>query len=218
MAIIWNNSKPEIELRPITDCSITLAKCDLQGGRGQIRVVNEGVGTINWLEGNLDSEPLFMDAKNGDYQLQNGSPCIDAGVPLFIWKGDTVVNIKPDQYIGSAPDIGAFEFGKPTGIEKEPTTPQTFALSQNYPNPFNPSTTIEFQLPAEGHAKLTVHNLIGQEVATLVNEKLSAGTYRCNWDARNLPSGVYFYRLVANAISSGQAASFVETKKLMLLK
>jgi photosystem II stability/assembly factor-like uncharacterized protein len=208
--VIWNNSKPEIELRPITDCSITFANCDLQGGKGQIQVVSGGIGTINWLEGNLDIEPLFLDAKNGDYRLQNGSPCIDAGIPLFIWKGDTVVNIKPDQYIGSAPDIGAFEFGKPTGIEKEPTTPQTFALSQNYPNPFNPSTTIKYQIPKQSFVTLRIFDLLGREVATLVNERKDAGTYSVQWNASGFSSGIYFYQLQANGKR--------DIKKMVLIK
>jgi murein DD-endopeptidase MepM/ murein hydrolase activator NlpD/photosystem II stability/assembly factor-like uncharacterized protein len=90
------------------------------------------------------------------------------------------------------------------------TVPSSFLLSQNYPNPFNPSTTIEFALPKSAYVMLRVYDVLGRQVAQLVNEKLSPGTYTRQWDARDLASGVYFYRL-----STGD---FVQTKKLLLLR
>ena len=88
--------------------------------------------------------------------------------------------------------------------------PNQFALKQNYPNPFNPTTTIEFSLPRSGHARLQVFNILGEIVATLVNEELNVGTYTTQWDANGVTSGVYFYQL--------RAGTFVNTKKLLLLK
>lgn len=88
--------------------------------------------------------------------------------------------------------------------------PNDYSLSQNYPNPFNPSTMIEFSLPRSGYVTLKVYNTLGEDVATLVSENLLAGRYTAEWNAANLPSGVYFYRL--------QAAEFLETKKLVLLR
>jgi len=98
--------------------------------------------------------------------------------------------------------------------------PEKFSLSQNYPNPFNPTTNLEFGLPAEASAKagisnlgfvsLKVYDMIGKEVATLVNENLSPGTYKYNFDASGLTSGIYFYTLKADGFS--------ETKRMMLLK
>jgi hypothetical protein len=88
--------------------------------------------------------------------------------------------------------------------------PTVFELSQNYPNPFNPSTTISFSLPSKSFVLLKVFDALGREVETLVSEELSAGTYARQWNASNIPSGIYFYRL--------QAGSYSETKKLVLLK
>jgi hypothetical protein len=85
-----------------------------------------------------------------------------------------------------------------------------FALEQNYPNPFNPSTTISFSLPSKSFVTLKVFDIMGREVATLVNEELSAGNYLQKWNATKMSSGIYFYRL--------QAGSFTETKKLVLLR
>jgi len=85
-----------------------------------------------------------------------------------------------------------------------------YSLKQNYPNPFNPITMISWQSPQSGRQTLKVYNILGKEVATLVNEFRSAGNYEVNFDAGNLSSGVYFYKL--------QAGSFVETKKMILVK
>ena len=88
--------------------------------------------------------------------------------------------------------------------------PDAFELTANYPNPFNPSTKIDFSVPVEGQVKLVVYNSLGDEVATLVNDVVPAGTYSVNFDASSLPSGAYVYRLVAGSHS--------ETKRMMLAK
>lgn len=100
-------------------------------------------------------------------------------------------------------------FGVPVGVEDE-TIPTKFELSQNYPNPFNPTTVIKYALPKEANVTLKVYNLVGQEVATLVNSNQVAGSYQVRFDASNLSSGVYFYTL--------KAGNFAVTKKMMLLK
>ena len=86
----------------------------------------------------------------------------------------------------------------------------TFELSQNYPNPFNPSTQIDFSIPQQSNVQLKVYNTLGQVVATLVNGNLSAGSHSVNFDARNLASGMYIYRL--------SAGNFTSVKKMLLLK
>lgn len=89
-------------------------------------------------------------------------------------------------------------------------TPKTFALFQNYPNPFNPTTNIDYQLPSNSHVKLDVFDLLGREVGTLVNREQTAGSYTVSFDASDLPSGVYFYRITAGG--------FRAVRKLVLLK
>jgi hypothetical protein len=88
--------------------------------------------------------------------------------------------------------------------------PNYFSLSQNYPNPFNPTTTIGFQIPQSGHVKLTVYDLFGKEVKTLINKEMRSGSHQCVFDGSGLASGVYLYRLQVNG--------FVQSKKFVLLK
>jgi len=103
---------------------------------------------------------------------------------------------------------GQFEYSNI--IEVNAGVPKTFALEQNYPNPFNPSTAISYQLPVASNVSLKVFDMLGKEVATLVNARQEAGAYTVNFNANNLSSGVYFYRL--------QAGNFVQTRKMMLVK
>jgi hypothetical protein len=84
-----------------------------------------------------------------------------------------------------------------TGDFVDETMPDRFALYQNYPNPFNPATTIRYQLPIESDVSLRIYNLMGQQVATLVNESKAAGSYEVSWNASDVASGIYYYRLEA---------------------
>ena len=103
------------------------------------------------------------------------------------------------------------QWGETTGVESMGNSlPSKYILAQNYPNPFNPTTTINFRIPISGNTKLTVYNVLGQKVATLVDRYLTAGSYKYQFDASNLPSGVYFYRL--------QSKNYSQVKKMMLLK
>ena len=97
-----------------------------------------------------------------------------------------------------------------TAVEKTSEVPQQFQLQQNYPNPFNPTTKIEYQLPAAGHVTLRVYDMLGREAATLVNGYTTSGTHEIQFNATNLASGVYFYRLTNG--------NFIEMKKMMLVK
>ena len=116
-------------------------------------------------------------------------------------------------------DVWRFTTQAGTSVEKTAgDVPTSFSLEQNYPNPFNPSTMIQYDLPVVAHVTLVVYNMLGQVAAKLVDEEQNAGTYRARWDGSGAASGMYFYRLVANAIPSGQAGSLTETKKLLLLR
>jgi len=85
-----------------------------------------------------------------------------------------------------------------------------FALHQNFPNPYNPTTTITYSLPIKSQVDLVIYNTLGESVTQLVNEEQEAGKYSVEFDATTLPSGIYFYRI--------QTGSFIQTKKMILLK
>ncbi|HEY6907157.1 MAG TPA: T9SS type A sorting domain-containing protein, partial [Ignavibacteriaceae bacterium] len=103
---------------------------------------------------------------------------------------------------------GTFQYSN--GVEVNVFSAKDFTLTQNFPNPFNPTTTIEYGLQTKSNVKITVLNSIGQEVALLVNESKEAGYHQVQFNAVNMPSGVYFYRI--------QAGNFTDTKKMILLK
>jgi hypothetical protein len=105
-------------------------------------------------------------------------------------------------YLDGVTDVPVYTF--------DAGTPKQYALQTNYPNPFNPVTTILYSLPKESNVTLSVYDMLGKEVAALVNGKQAAGDYSVAFDASRLSSGVYMYRL--------QSGSFVQTKKMVLLK
>ena len=117
--------------------------------------------------------------------------------PMFGWFIDDV-NIYPRKLATSIAD------------HQESNTPKQYELYANYPNPFNPMTTIRYTLPKSSTVSLTIFNLIGQEILALVDDTRPAGEYEVQWNASNLPSGLYVCKM--------QAGEFVATKKLVLLK
>ena len=105
-----------------------------------------------------------------------------------------------------------------TDVEKEDEDiPNVFKLEQNYPNPFNPSTVIKFGVPERSRVFLKIYDVLGSEVATLVNEELDAGWYSREFNTSGYSSGIYIYRMQASP-SGEQARTYVNTKKMMLLK
>lgn len=157
----------------------------------------------------IDQNPTISDefrnqVSTGPYQLANGESRTFA---FAVFAGDDLNDIKNSAmrakqvYISGTPDIIR---------DINEASPNGFSLQQNYPNPFNVSTVISFHVANTGKVSLKVFDLQGKEVATLVNEVKSAGTYSATLNAVNIPAGVYFYRL--------QAENFVDTKKLVLLR
>jgi hypothetical protein len=125
-----------------------------------------------------------------DYTVGNGNPAAATKIS-FTFGGQGEVGI------GSWFLVDDLSLEGVTAVEElgNESIPNQFELKQNYPNPFNPSTKINFSVPEESFVSLKVYNVQGEEVAVLVNENLSSGNYNANWDASNLPSGVYVYML-----------------------
>jgi hypothetical protein len=113
--------------------------------------------------------------------------------------------------LDSSVDSYVCNFNHLIGINKlNENIPREYGLEQNYPNPFNPETYIRYDLPEESHVKLIIYNVLGKEIAVLVNENLNVGTYSVDWNAGDCPSGIYFYRI--------ETENFTNTRRMVLVK
>ena len=148
---------------------------------------------------NIFLGPMFVNSEAGDFHLAEGSPCIDAGDPSL--------PLDPNSTIA---DIGAFYYYLEHAEKPTVLLPTSHALCPNWPNPFNSTTMIRYEVAQAGQVRLTIFNLLGQEVAMLVDGRQLAGTHTIAWNAGDLPSGVYFCQM--------EVARFVQTRKLMLVK
>ncbi|MCL5029494.1 MAG: T9SS type A sorting domain-containing protein [Bacteroidetes bacterium] len=107
-------------------------------------------------------------------------------------------------------ELSGKSYGTLTSVKEEKLSLEKYTLYQNYPNPFNPSTTIKYQIPKSGLVQLKIYDILGREVATLVNEEKPSGNYEVTFDGSKLASGVYYYQL--------NAGDFISSKKMIILK
>ena len=205
-SILWGNGAHEIN---VSDGNPTVRYSCVQNGAGQ-----------SWFgDGCITDDPLFVYPdtlnfilKSIEYGYNADSPCIDAGHP------DSIdASLSPTAGLGTRrADMGAFG-GSGNGVFTAigngdlQQTPEEFSLAQNYPNPFNPTTTIRYTVASAGKVRLTVYNILGQKVRTLVNKKQQAGQYAITFDAKELASGVYIYRLQTDK-------GFSQTRKMILIR
>lgn len=177
---------------------------------GRVYVIDPATGTnndtIDIAQWNFDRNGSFTDASN---QGRSGGFTSVMDVDIEAKEGALYLQT----WFGWAVEKWLFDgdLGQIVSVEQmSELIPKTFSLRQNYPNPFNPSTTIEFHLQKSGQVSLVVYNLIGQKVATLVDERLAAGAYKAGFDASRFTSGIFFYKLTAG--------EFTEVKKMILTK
>ncbi|MGB5893743.1 MAG: T9SS type A sorting domain-containing protein, partial [Ignavibacteriaceae bacterium] len=202
--IVWGNSAPfDLQITGNADVQYS----DVQGGY---------TGT-----GNIDVNPEF-DPTSDYYALLSSSQCVDAGNPDAIYN-----DVEDPNNLGNPmlPALGTLTndmghcggpastwifWNWPMPVESSSPGVTEFTLMHNYPNPFNPSTIIKYDIRERTNVELKVFDILGREVISLVNEEQPVGSYEVEFNAANLSSGVYFYKL--------QAGSFVETKKMLFMK
>ncbi len=203
--IIWNNTSPTNT--QISGNQLTVRYCNVQNGYAGA--------------GNISVDPQF-DSTN--YYIKNTSDCVDKGDSSLIYNDppdpNNPSNAKWPARGGLRNDMGAYggQFSSviantTVGIGNgsiEGNIPDNFYLRQNYPNPFNPVTNLEFGISIKGFVSLKVFDILGKEVATLINTSLTPGIYKYEFDASALTSGTYFYML--------EGESFILTKQMILLK
>lgn len=136
---------------------------------------------------------------------------VDAALSVCVDGSGNIYVTGNSQGSGSSSDYATLKYSVLTAIEPVSSEiPASYMLYDNYPNPFNPNTNIRFAIPVAGYVKLSLFDMLGREVETLVNGNLTAGTYNTAWNASNHSSGVYFYKI--------QAGNFSEIKKMILVK
>ncbi len=182
-------------------------------------------------EGASSSANLIVNEKNGQVtvawaDLSGGKNplSLKSGESLVTLKFKPTANFKVGSQFGLNLDGQYSEFAKEDGsvignatlaaASIEASVPTEFALKQNYPNPFNPSTTIEYDLPMNASVRLAIYNILGEQISTLVDQVQSAGSYKVVWNANNLASGMYIYRITVEAGSQ----KFTQIHRMMLLK
>ena len=224
--IMHDNTDYEIFMKDDTPYGYTyelnLDYCNIKNGEDGVYNMNN-VNIINWGEGNIEDNPLFLLSGDHPYQLTELSPCIDTGTAdttgLFLPPWDLLHNQRVWDGDGDGTaiiDMGCYEFGAESyvGINHDPLPVTDYQLT-NFPNPFNPETKIVFDLPEAGQVKLEIYNIKGQKVKTLLDCYMSPGRSEMLWNSKDdngkrVSSGVYFYRL--------QTPKKNITKKMLLLK
>ncbi len=195
--ILWDNEPQEISLRGYgsTDTnSISISYSNIKGGLSGIQTNNNGA--VNWLEGNIDEDPLFMDGWEHPYAISKESPCKDAGTP------DTTGFFLPVNDLVGGPriwnnriDMGAYEWNN-VGVE-DPQALISDLRMRTYPNPFTDKLMIEFEQLQPGNITLAILNSLGQQAAVLFSGYKQAGTYSIDFNGTGLSSGIYLCRLQA---------------------
>ena len=199
--IVWGNTAPN---DPQISGTADIQYSDVEGGYTGI--------------GNIDMDPQF-DLTHPYYTVMGSSSCIDAGNPdpMYFDVGAGGNPLPPAQgsLINDMGHCGGpaslwYLWDWPMPVENESTVLSEYVLMQNYPNPFNPSTTIKYGISERTFVELKIYDILGREVASVINEEKDAGYHEINFNASKLSSGVYLYQL--------KAGSFIETKKMILLK
>jgi len=176
-------------------------------------VTNQGNVVLNWstaTETNNQKFDIERRTTNGEYNKIGA--VTGAGTTtepqFYSFTDNTVSNGKYYYRLKQIDFDGTYEYLKE--IEVDVNSPATFILGQNFPNPFNPETKIEYSIPENGYVKLSVYNVVGEQVAELVNGITEAGSHEMVFDASGLPSGAYFYKL--------QTENSIQVKKMLLTK
>jgi len=161
---------------------------------GIVSIMYDTAGVEQWIARYDESEKDSYDAIA--MSVDNSGNVYVAGYSSYFYRSAyTIIKYTQDPVSVKSEDSGL---------------PTKYTLLQSYPNPFNPSTTIEYALPISGEVSLIIYNLLGEELARLVNGQQDAGFHKATWNASNMSSGIYFYRLTAG--------DFIQTKKMLLLK
>ena len=202
--VFWGNSNTQIALDTYNDLGgiLTVDYSNVQYGTDSIDI--SSLSTLNWSDGNIDQDPLFVGTGDYPYQINDYSPCINAGTP-----DTTGLNLPEFDLAGEVRifnervDMGAYEWNTFVGVS-EPTIQATNLKIQTYPNPFSTSTTIEYELQRPSTVQIIIYNHLGEQVK-VIRQQQSPGKQQLTWNASGLPPGIYYYHMqVGDQIASGK--------------
>jgi len=226
--IFWDNLAalgPQIALEPNSGAlyTVDVTYCDIEGGPMSVHGTG-GDGTLGWLQGNLDTDPDFvgMGLVPGNYRLDDQSSCRDAGDPRFVPEPGELDLAGNPRVVNGIVDMGPFESAVvnqqakriaatgETGMARRPTSLQIGV----YPNPCNPRTTVSFSLPAASEVVVSIFDLRGNLVRTLISEVRQAGDHHVDWNGvdqigRSVGSGLYWIRVKTREHSTMQAVTVI---------
>lgn len=195
--IFWGNSNTQIALTDNNSLggTLTVEYCDVQNGIDSIEI--SPLSTLNWGDGNIDQNPVFVNQGDNPYQISDSSPCIDAGTPdttgLNLPEFDLAGEVR---IFNNRVDIGAYEWNTFVGVRKFEAQSSKFKV-WNYPNPFTTFTTITYELNQQSTIQITIYNHLGEQIE-VIRQKQSTGKKQVFWNAEELPAGVYFCVLKSN--------------------
>jgi hypothetical protein len=205
-----NNVRPtfaELNLLPLkVEFDSTLVS---SSSSNQIYIANSGSAQLNIDSITISDSRFSLSMNNNFIEAYSSKKALLQFHPDSLMTYNALLKVYTN---GGVKEIVLTGIGKDNAVSVEDANiiPIVFSLEQNYPNPFNPGTKIKWQSPISSWQTLKVYDVLGNEITTLVNEYRNAGSYEVEWNASNLPSGVYFYNL--------RAGDYVQTRKMILLK
>ncbi|PLX00788.1 MAG: hypothetical protein C0591_00645, partial [Marinilabiliales bacterium] len=208
-SVLWNNSPTQIFIQGVyAQNNEAISYSDIQDGEDGI--VISGTGILDWQEGNINEGPMFLRSGDHPYQINDYSPCIDAGTPDTTGLNFPEFDIAGNpRFVNNRIDMGAYEWNMFVGVEEpDPDETETAKVSI-YPNPLNDHLFIDFELENETNITLEICNVTGKRMKALTEKSYTRGAQHCEVKTEDLPPGIYFLRL--------QAGNEVVTKKVVKL-
>ncbi len=213
-SVLWKNEPDELySENEYFGNKITIAYSNIFGGKKNIAVQEKDI--FNWLDGNISKDPVFIDPNNGNYDISDNSPNVDAGTAFYKYKNKVLVNIPGEKYMGIAPDMGGSEVKKGSSIKLIKNINNLIVLYPAFPNPFGKNVKISFELNKKAKIKLDIIDLKGKIIKTLTSKTLDKGYHEYEWNGTDsngnkMQNSTYLYSL--------ESGKTITTNRIVLIR